>query len=164
MQSRFAFGTRLHRVSKIIVIFDQGAFLVPNANAFVCFHMKAFLFYHTQFCLSRTFLTFFEVFQPRIQFLKPFQNFSSRFAVLLNSLFSISQEEPLVNNFFFICEKIFFRDRCPSRDSLISIRQFPPLVNRFFDFFLKFFLKFSFSQMPLKQRPFPFMQAAHLTA
>ena len=113
MQSRFAFGTRLHRVSKIIVIFDQGAFLVPNANAFVCFHMKAFLFYHTQFCLSRTFLTFFEVFQPRIQFLKPFQNFSSRFAVLLNSLFSISQEEPLVNNFFSFVRRFSFVTAAP---------------------------------------------------
>ncbi|MBS6546948.1 MAG: hypothetical protein KH319_06180, partial [Butyricicoccus pullicaecorum] len=47
------------------------------------------------------------------------------------------------------CEKIFFCDRRPSRDSLISIRQFPPLVNRFFDFFAEFL----FRQSEATKRP-----------
>ena len=104
-------------------------------NAFVRFQMKAYLFYHAQQALSRTFLTFFEAFQLQTSFSQFFRNFLSRFAILPDSLFIIPHPDSLVNIFFHPLSSFFCPRRRPSRCSLISIRHSHPLVNSFFRFF-----------------------------
>lgn len=108
-------------------------------NAFVRFQMKAYLFYHAQQALSRTFLTFFEAFQLQTSFSQFFRNFLSRFAILPDSLFIIPHPDSLVNIFFHPLSSFFCPRRRPSRCSLISIRHSHPLVNSFFCFSTSFF-------------------------
>lgn len=107
-------------------------------NAFVRFQMKAYLFYHAQQALSRTFLTFFEAFQLQTSFSQFFRNFLSRFAILPDSLFIIPHPDSLVNIFFHPLSSFFCPRRRPSRCSLISIRHSHPLVNSFFCFSTSF--------------------------
>ena len=122
-------------------------------NAFVRFQMKAYLFYHAQQALSRTFLTFFEAFQLQTSFSQFFRNFLSRFAILPDSLFIIPHPDSLVNIFFHPLKSFFCPRRRPSRCSLISIRHSHPLVNSFFTNLQNIFLALFF--FPAKHCTFP---------
>ena len=120
------------------------AFSLFNLQGTKCFFAEpllscrsAFLLYRIVFALSRTFLTFFEVFLAS----------KSVFVVLTNfSAISPPQRQPNhITTSARCCQELFsnsFQPLCrcapPSRDSLYIIPLPPPFVNTFFRFSLLF--------------------------
>ena len=146
MQFSFAFSGKLHRVSDFIAKFDQGTW---NASAF---HPPK----TSDHCLTEALPELFELFTSRWQLIHYIrsrfvcQELFSRFSIssrrfrnffwpplLRSSLFSISNRNPFVKNFFHFFFNQAFRPAALA-DSLIIIRSPSPFVNSFFFFFRSF--------------------------
>ena len=97
------------------------------------FSVTAYSLYQIKFRLSRTFFDLFSRFSISS---RRFRNFFWP-PLLRSSLFSISNRNPFVKNFF-ISFSTMLSGRPPSRDSLIIIRSHFPFVNSFFFFFRSF--------------------------
>ena len=138
------FQVRLFKLSRCLIYKVQNLFAAPGFTparplpSAASLHRSAYLVYRILFGLSRTFLTFSEVFQPSESVLQFFSNFS---AVLSSNraTYSVYHIQPSLSTTFF---KFFasalsagFLCRRSLEAAYIEYHSFPPLSTAFFIIF-----------------------------
>ena len=83
----------------------QGCFVIQLSR--FCFHAKAFIFYHIDFCLSRTFFKFFQFLFSKLSYFL-LLSFSEEVVLLCRATFISYHTCFILSRTFFIYLKIFF--------------------------------------------------------
>ena len=117
----------------------QGCFVIQLSR--FCFHAKAFIFYHIDSCLSRTFLSFFSFFSEAI-LLPSSISFRGSCSFMSCNFYILSHMFYLVKNFFHLSEDFlsdFFQINVFSCATYVILSQQHNYVKLFYYFF--FFTK-----------------------